>query len=488
MEFTVAEVLAATDGRLLSGTTEAPAGNVSTDTRALEAGQTFVALRGERFDAHDFLPDAVRRGAACLVVDREEKLPALGGAATRTAAVLVRDTQAALADLGRAARGRLRCPVIAITGSCGKTTVKDMLGQVLGPRLKGKTPPASYNNQVGVPLTLLAAEEDDQFVLCEFGTNHPGEIAHLAGIARPTLGVVTLVAPVHLEGLSSIQGVAREKGALVESLGEDGVAILNADDRRVASMARKCRGRVVTVGKNRGADLRLENLVQAEDGLRFTAQYGPVRAGGPPQGGQVLLCEAALRCEARAVAFAVPVLGEHQAVLALLAAAAAREVGVPLEASAEALRRFCPPKMRLALERAGDVTILNDAYNANPRSVRAALALLALWPERRKVFFCGDMRELAQASRSEHEKLGRAVKRAGVARLVCVGPESKATARAAVAAGMKRAAVATFADAQEAARAAADFVESGDLVLIKGSRAIRMEQIAEAIAGSFSPR
>jgi UDP-N-acetylmuramoyl-tripeptide--D-alanyl-D-alanine ligase len=473
MEFTVAEVLAATDGRLLSGTTEAPAGNVSTDTRALEAGQTFVALRGERFDAHDFLPDAVRRGAACLVVDREEKLPALGGAATRTAAVLVRDTQAALADLGRAARGRLRCPVIAITGSCGKTTVKDMLGQVLGPRLKGKTPPASYNNQVGVPLTLLAAEEDDQFVLCEFGTNHPGEIAHLAGIARPTLGVVTLVAPVHLEGLSSIQGVAREKGALVESLGEDGVAILNADDRRVASMARKCRGRVVTVGKNRGADLRLENLVQAEDGLRFTAQYGPVSAG---------------RRGDQAVAFEIPVLGEHQAVLALLAAAAAREVGVPLEASAEALRRFRPPRMRLALERAGDVTILNDAYNANPRSVRAALGLLALWPGRRKVFFCGDMRELAQASRPEHEKIGRAVRRAGVAQLVCVGPESKAAARAAVAAGMKRAAVATFADAQEAARAAAGFVESGDLVLIKGSRAIRMEQIAEAIAEARRPQ
>ena len=468
MEFTVAEVLAATDGRLLSGTAEAPAGKVSTDSRALAAGQTFVALRGERFDAHDFLPDAVRRGAACLVVEREEKLPALGGAATRTAVVLVRDTQAALADLGRAARGRLRCPVIAVTGSCGKTTVKDMLGQVLGPRLKGTTPPASYNNQIGVPLTLLAAEEDDRFVLCEFGTNHPGEIAHLAGIARPTIGVVTLVAPVHLEGLSSIQGVAREKGALVESLGEDGVAILNADDRRVAAMARKCRGRVVTVGKNRGADLRLENLVQAEDGLRFTA-------GGPPLGGQ-------------AVAFAVPVLGEHQAVLALLAAAAAREVGVPLEASAEALRGFRPPRMRLVLERAGDVTILNDAYNANPRSVRAALGLLALWPERRKVFFCGDMRELAQASRAEHEKLGRAVKRAGVARLVCVGPESKATARAAVAAGMKCAAVATFADAQEAARAAAGFVESGDLVLIKGSRAIRMEQIAEAIAGTFSPR
>jgi UDP-N-acetylmuramyl pentapeptide synthase len=488
MKFRTDELVKAVAGRLVRGRPEAVIGPVGTDTRALEAGQAFLALRGENFDGHDFLAEAVNRGASVLVIDREDRLAGLDSVAWATAVVLVRDTQAALADLGRAARARLRCPVIAVSGSCGKTTVKDMLGQVLGPRLKGKAPPASYNNQVGVPLTLLATEEDDRFVLCEFGTNHPGEIAHLAGIARPTIGVVTLVAPVHLEGLSSIQGVAREKGALVESLGEDGVAILNADDRRVAAMARKCRGRVVTVGKNRGADLRLENLVQAEDGLRFTAQYGPVRAGGPPQGGQVLLCEAALRCEARAVAFAVPVLGEHQAVLALLAAAAAREVGVPLEASAEALRRFCPPKMRLALERAGDVTILNDAYNANPRSVRAALGLLALWPGRRKVFFCGDMRELGAASRPEHEKIGRAVRRAGVALLVCVGPESEAAARAAVAAGMKCAAVATFADAQEAARAAAGFVESGDLVLIKGSRAIRMERIAEAIAGSFSPR
>jgi UDP-N-acetylmuramoyl-tripeptide--D-alanyl-D-alanine ligase len=457
MKFRVGEIAAATGGKIVAGRPETAAGEIGTDTRTLGKGQTFLAIRGERFDGHDFLEEAVRRGAACLVVDREDRLPPSVRSSAATAVVVVRDGLEALADLGGAARERLGCPVVAVTGSCGKTTVKEMIGQILSGRRKGRTPQASFNNAIGVPLTLLGAEPDDAFVLCEFGTNAPGEIARLARIGRPTVGVVTTVAPAHLEGLGSLDGVAREKAALVEAIGSGGVAILNADDPRVAAMAGRCRGRVVTVGTSETADLRIEDVIQTDRGVHFTV-------GGT-------------------VGFEMPVLGRHQALLAALAAAAAREVGVALEDSARALRAFRPPPMRLTLVETGVATVLNDAYNANPASMKAALDLLALWPDRRKVFFCGDMRELGAESRAAHEEIGRMAVEADVDRLVCVGPESRATAEAAKKAGLGAEAVTWVAEAAEAAALAPAMVDDGDVVLVKGSRAIGMERVAEAIGG-----
>lgn len=459
MNFSVDEILEATRGRLAAGTTDVDAGAVGTDTRTLGQGQTFVALRGERFDGHEFLDDAVARGAACLVVDRGVTLP---GAARSSpvAVVVVERTLDALADLARAARARVGCPVIAVTGSCGKTTVKEMVGRILLGRLRGRTPPASFNNLVGVPLTLLDAEPQDEFVLCEFGSSAPGEIARLAGIARPTIGVVTLVAPAHLEGLGSIDGVAEEKAALVEAIPPDGVVILNADDPRVAAMAGRCRGRVVTVGLTWEADLQAGHLIQTDRGLYFTATGS---AG-----------------------FEIPVLGQHQAVLALAAAAVAREVGVSLDDSAAALRDFKPLPMRLAVEEAGDVILVNDAYNANPSSMQVALGLLALWPDRRKVFFCGDMLELGAESRAAHEDLGREVAKADVDRLICVGPESKATAEAAVAAGLAAEDVTTVADVDAAAKIVSKVVGGRDVVLVKGSRAMHMETVAEVVVAVWT--
>ena len=245
MQFKVRQIVRATGGRLLAGlrpgegglrpgeagSAGAPAGRIVTDTRALAAGETFLALRGRRFDGHAFLEKAVRRGASCLVIDRPESLDALGQTDARLAVVQVPDTLEALGALARAARRRLKCPVVAITGSCGKTTLKEMVGQVLSRRLKGRLPPKSFNNLIGVPLTLLGAEEDDEFVLCEFGTNAPGEIGRLSAMAEPTIGAVTLVGPAHLEGLGSLEGVAAEKGALVASLPPKGLAVLNADRR-----------------------------------------------------------------------------------------------------------------------------------------------------------------------------------------------------------------------------------------------------------------
>jgi len=458
MNFTVSDILDATGGRLIAGAAESDAGAVSTDTRSLTAGQAFVALAGDVFDAHTFLADAANAGAACLVVqdaDAGTKAAARSGAAV----VLVEDTRRALADLGRAARDRLRCPVIAITGSCGKTTTKEMLGQILSVRLRGQAPPASYNNEIGVPLTLLAAGPDDAFVVCELGTNAPGEVARLAAIARPTIGIVTLVAPTHLAGLTSIEGVADEKAALVEAIPPEGVVILNADDPRVAAMADRCRGRVVLVGTSWEADLQAGHVIQTDRGVYFTTSGS---AG-----------------------FELPVLGRHHAVLALAAAAAARELGIPIEESAATLRSYTPPPMRLALSTIGDVTVLNDAYNASPASMATALDLLTLWPDRRKVFFCGDMLELGNAGPQAHADLGRLVAEADVTALVCAGRHTQATAEAAVEAGLVPENVLTVASAQAAADRVLDIVVAGDVVLVKGSRAMGMECVVEAIAGAF---
>lgn len=450
MKFTVHEIVEASGGRLLRGDVAADAGRVVTDTRTVAAGETFLALRGIRFDAHAFLGQAAEAGAACVVVDDAEGARDVEGPAV----VLVEDTLAALGRVGAAARERVRCPVIAVTGSCGKTTTKEMIGQVLDSKLRGRTPEKSYNNAVGVPLTLLAAESDDEFLLVELGTNAPGEIAALATVARPTIGVVTLVAEVHLEGLGSIEGVAREKAALVEALPPDGLAVLNADDPRVAAMAHCCRGRVITVGLEAGADLRAEDVAATEEGLRF-------RVGG--------------------VAFGLPVLGRHQGRAALVALAVAREMGLEDEDVAAALARFRAPPMRLAVLRAGDVVVVDDAYNANPASMRAALDLLALWPDRRKVFFAGTMLELGPASREAHQALGRDAVRAGVERLVAVGAEADATIRGAREAGLREEAAATFEDADAAAAEAVGIVEDGDVVLVKGSRAAHMEKVVDAL-------
>lgn len=454
MEFTIAEILEATGGRLAAGPAEGAAGRVVTDTRALQPGQTFVALCGERFDGHDFAADATKAGAACVIVERAEAL----GESDRPepAIVVVPDTYAALEALGKAARDRLACPVVGITGSCGKTTLKEMIGQVLGRRLRGRTPPKSFNNRIGVPLTLLAAEADDEFVLCELGTSAPGEIASLAAVARPTIGVVTLVAPAHLEGLGTVEAVAKEKAALVEALPPEGVAVLNADDPRVAGMAAACRGRAVTVGEAESADLRVTDVEQTEDGLRFAVE---------------------------GVRFELPVLGRHQAMLAAAAAAVANEFGLTTSEAAEALRAFRPPKMRLGLRRAGDVLVLDDAYNANPASMAAALNLLAVWPDRRKVFFCGEMRELGNASAQAHADLGKLAVEAGVARLVCVGDLGERTALTAIAAGLDPDAAEWYEDSSVAAAEVARFVEPGDVVLVKGSRTMRMERIVEALVG-----
>ncbi|MBN2584734.1 MAG: UDP-N-acetylmuramoyl-tripeptide--D-alanyl-D-alanine ligase [Planctomycetes bacterium] len=456
MKITASDITAATGGRLASGPPATPITGVSTDSRTLASGDAFFALVGERFDGHQFLRQAAEAGAAAVVISD-------GAAAGRLtefpcAVIIVADTLRALGDLAASYRRTLDCAVVAITGSCGKTSVKEMLGQVLETRFKGHRPESSFNNFVGVPLTIFRSEPGDDYLILELGTNAPGEMRRLAGIAQPTIAVVTCVAPTHLEGLGSLEGVAQEKEELVRVLGEDGLAVLNADDPRVAGMADVAKAPVRTFGATDG-DVLAEAIAADARSVSFTLDS--------------------------TVKVRLPVPGRHNVLNALAAVTVAREMGLDDETIAAALARYRPPKMRLVREELPDgLTLIDDAYNANLASCLAALDVLCLQAATgRYVLVQGDMLELGRQSKAMHEQLGRAIADSCVDLLVTVGAETQATSlEAAAKSGSVRL---HFRDSRAAAEEVVSLVGPGDVVLVKGSRGMALEHVVTAIRKHF---
>lgn len=433
----MAEVARATAGTPIGDATIAGA---AIDSRGDVAGRLFVALVAER-DGHDYVEAAVAAGAAAVLVDRPVST-------TGVASVQVSDTGVALADLGRAARDRLPDLVVGITGSVGKTTVKDLCAAALRATLRTSASTGSFNNELGVPLTLVNAPDGTEAVVVEMGARSPGNIAELCALARPTIGVVTVVAPVHTETFGTIDGVARTKAELVAHLPAPGTAVLNADDPRVAAMAGATSAQVLSFGRSAAADVSAADVV-VDDELRaaFTLRTpwgsAPVRLG---------------------------VRGEHQVTNALAAAAAALSAGAPIEAVAEGLASSATSPWRMALSRAATgLTVLNDAYNANPISVAAALRSLAGLPARRRVAYLGTMAEIGAAADAAH------------AAVATLGAELSV---AVVAVGEPRygAAVDHVADIDEAlAHAEALRLGDGDAVLVKASRVAGLERLAAAL-------
>jgi UDP-N-acetylmuramoyl-tripeptide--D-alanyl-D-alanine ligase len=456
MNLTAAQILSATSGSLAAGEAATAVTGLSTDSRTTKPGDVFFALIGERFDGHNFLRQAATAKAAAIVISSgavSDQLTEFTGPV-----IVVADTQRALGDLAAWYRGRFEGTVVAITGSCGKTTVKEMLGQILAAHLRGQRPQSSFNNSVGVPLTILRSEPDDDFLVLELGTNAPGEMRRLAEIARPDLAVVTCVGPSHLEGLRSLEGVAEEKEHLVRALGADGVAVLNFDDERVRAMGEATRGRVVTFGTT-GGDVRAERIEVGPDGVRFALETG--------------------------VEIRLPAPGRHNVLNALAAVTAARQFGLADDAIAAALTQYRSPKMRLARTVLGEgVTLIDDAYNANPMSSGAALEVLCLQPKTgRYVLVQGDMLELGAESERRHEELGRAIAASCVGLLVTVGPLTRATSLAAAERGdLVRF---HFGDSQAASGEVVELLAPGDVVLVKGSRGLAMEHVVAAIKEKF---
>ncbi len=438
----------ATGGRLLRG---GPAGPILTDTRALVPGAWFCALRGERFDAWDFLDRARDAGAVGCIVSRE---PPPGWSA---GAVIVDDTTRALQDLGRHVRDRIEVPVVGITGSSGKTTTRALVALALSPLGAVHQTTGNLNNHLGVPMTLLATPDGAAGVVVEMGTSAPGEIRFLAELARPTVRLVVNVGPAHLEELGGLDGVAREKGALYATARPGDAAVVNADDARLAVMSLPRGVRRWTYGRARGADVR---VVGSRLDPAALATDVALEVGGA-------------RHEVR-----IPSPGHHLAHNAAGAVACAVAVGVPVERAVEALAGYGPVGMRLRCEPLpGGGTALNDAYNANPQSMEASLRVLADLPGRRAAVL-GDMLELGADEAHWHRRTVAFADGLGLDLLVLVGPRMAAARDAA-----RHTEVWAAEDGMSLADRLRDWLDAEARVLFKGSRGARVERILQRVQG-----
>jgi UDP-N-acetylmuramoylalanine--D-glutamate ligase len=470
MKLVVDAIAAATGGRITRRGADRPATGISTDSRTLSPGQLFVALKGPRFDGNAFILDAVRNGAVGLVVETGAPLPLeIGESAAGEGTpfvVAVQDTLRALGDLARERRKLFSGPVVAVTGSNGKTTTKEMLHAVLSSRWRTAKNPGNFNNLVGVPHTIFGLREEHQALVVELGMNHPGEIARLTEIVDPRLGIITSIAAAHIGHLRDLDGVRRAKGELLETMRPEATAFLNGDDEQVASLAPLAKGKVVTFG------LAGENAVRAE---RITSR---------PQGGVSFT----LLHEGVATRVVTRFMGLHNVVNALAAAAAGFELGLSPEDVADGLARCKPLPMRLEEIRLAGIRIINDAYNANPGSVRAAVDTFVTLPVRgeRKVLL-GDMLELGEFSRGSHRQAGEYMARQGIDLLVSLGKEAEeASAAFGEAAGPGQRSR-HAGGPEEAAAILLKTLAPGDALLVKGSRSMALEKIIEEISARLSP-
>jgi len=448
-------------GELLQGSPDAKLAGVTIDSRAVQAGQLFVAIVGPKNDGHDYLVGACERGAAGLLVDARRTLPpALAGSVP---VVAVGDTTAALGRLARGHRAGFAGPVVAITGSNGKTTTKEMCAAILGvdaPCLKNA---GNLNNQFGLPLTLLRRAESDASVVVELGMNHRGEIAQLVAIAQPTVGLITNVGTAHIEHLGSREAIALVKGDLVAALPASATAVLNANDPAVAAQAERTLARVLFYGTDARAQLRaIDPSWHGDGGWKFELET--------PQG---------------RVAIEVPGLGETAWRNALAAAAGAFAAGASLDQIATGLAHHRPVAGRLVpIVLASGAVVIDDTYNANPQSMGVALRLLAgMARGKRRFAVLGDMGELGETAVEAHRGSGRLAAELGIEFLFALGDHAGETVEAARAGGMSSARAVVGRDADDVAAQLQAVLREGDHVLVKGSRAMRMERVVKSLRG-----
>jgi UDP-N-acetylmuramoyl-tripeptide--D-alanyl-D-alanine ligase len=451
------EILSATRGRLLRKGKSERFGEVVTDSNKVRRGSVFVALKGERLDGHRFVSEAVRRGARCILVHRELH-PSVYGAAT---VVKVGDTLRALGDLAHHRRKKYGPIVLAITGSNGKTTTKEMIAAILEEAALNQKPlrgkilktEGNFNNLVGLPLTLLRLRKTDKVAVVELGTNHPGEIRRLAEIAAPNMGIITSIAAAHLEGLNSVAGVAREKGALFGGIQPGGMIAVNLDDPWVRRLGRRFKGKKITYGA--------EGQVRVESRRSLGAQG-------------MMLC---LRVGRRRSRVRLNFLGEHNIVNAVGAAAMACGFGVSLAAIRRGLQKAKPFPMRMQIENWKKVGIINDAYNANPASMEAAIkALAGIECRGEKAAILGDMFELGRQTRRQHVQLGKQVARAGIDRLYLLGAQANQVRQGALQSGLPAERIVIAKNHADLAERLRGQVKRGDWLLFKGSRGMKMER------------
>lgn len=428
---------------------------VSLDSRQVKLGDLFFAVKGERFDGHDYLAEAAARGAAALVCERGRVAQPPAGCAL----LLVDDVRRALGGFASACRRTYDLPVIAVGGSNGKTTTKDLTAAVLGRNFTTLKSEASFNNDIGVPLTLLNLTGSHQAAVLEAGTNHPGELAPLVKMIAPRFGVITNIGREHLEFFGDVAGVAQEEGMLAELLPPDGTLFLQGDGEWAEPIARRTQAAQIRVGFGDKNDWRATGVRLDKNGLTFRVEAPQTEFNGE---------------------YRVNLLGRHQAVNALLAMAVGAELGLDPATVRAGLADCPPPKWRMQFWETNGVRILDDAYNANTDSTLAALETLCALPlQGRRVAVLGDMNELGAHAESAHREVGRRAAELGVGQLFTIGRMAAVTAAAARAAGLAR--VIEFADVEAACQPVKNFLKAGDVVLFKASRLCRLERLAETL-------
>ena len=429
---------------------EAVADGYSIDSRTLQPGNLFFAIRGERLDGHDYVEAALARGAVAAVVEHEH----VGRFPSKSQLLVVDDSLLALQRLGAAVRRMWGKPLIGVTGSAGKTTTKEATAHVLGTRHHVLKSHGNLNNHFGLPLQLLKLEPEHEIAVIEMGMSHAGEITALAKLAQPDCGVVTMVAPVHLEFFESVAAIARAKYELIESLHAGGIAVLNADDEYVSQFGRDFHGRVVMFGLHKPADVAAKNIEsRGPDGSAFDIVVDEQRA--------------------RAT---LPMLGEHNVYNALAGVAVGLHYGVPLHAAAESLATLSAGDKRGEILKIAGATVINDCYNSNPKALDSMLRSLAQIPAQRRVVVAGEMLELGPAAEQMHREAGLHAAQCGIDLLLGVGGLAQAMVDGAKQAGMRAQFVSTPEEAGEWLRRE---VKAGDVVLLKASRGVRLERALE---------
>ena len=453
--FSLDDLLDASGGRVIHGQPRADTRYTggAFDSRIARPGEVFFALRDQR-DGHEFVADAFAHGASAAVVERP-----VGDLPEGALVVQVGSSLAALRATAERVRDAHPVPTIGITGNVGKTTAKEAIAAAIGARYRVLKTTASFNNEIGVPLTILGLEPSHEVAVIEMGFYVPGEIADLCRLVRPRVGVITRIpeTPVHFSRTPSVEAIANGKAELIESLPKDGVALLNGDDPRVRSLAPRTRARIVLFGEGSDAELRATDVkAGALEPLRFTATYRGERAE-----------------------VTVPLPGRHVIVAALAALGSAHAIGIPLEEAAVALGTLEQPRHRMEIRRAARLTVIDDSYNASPAAVLAALAVLKDVRGRR-VAVIGDMLELGTLSADAHEEVGREAARSADV-LIGVGELARTAVSAAKRAGLAETHV--VADGAEALVLLKRIQRLDDTILVKGSHSLALDRLADALVG-----
>ena len=472
--FTVEELREVISVKVLTGT-ESLSGKrrirqISTDSRSVRRGDLFVALKGDRYDGHEFVPAVLAQGAAGAIVHDEYRLPPSSAAVRRidgrSAPFLlgVRDPLFAYQQLATHHRSRFHIPVVAVTGSNGKTTTKEMVAAVLAQRWRVLKTEGNFNNRIGVPYTLFRLTARHQAAVIEMGVDQQGQTTRLCEMVRPTMGVITNIGPDHLEFFGNMEGSAQAKAEMLDLLPSDGMAILNADDPYFGYLAARAQCRVTSFGFSETADVRASGVTSdVRQGTTFHLH---------------------LPGKSRSTIVRIKVHGTHNVTNALAASAVGAALNLSGLMIAQGLSRFRPAAMRSQVVTHHGVHFINDCYNANPASMKAALQLLAQWnPVRERIAVLGDMFELGTETGQMHRDVGQFLATQGLSRLIVCGTLGREIAEGARLGGMPRAQIDEVVDAAAAADHLKRIVRQGDVVLVKASRGMKMEQVVQALTG-----